>query len=118
MNDSNARTSPRNDGRGAKANSPRGTGRNDRSTAGSARDPRDPTRDATRREGLDPGAFVGRKPERQAETIPGGVSDKDERIAAVASQPGPKSDQGEMPAGHREGANATDDVLREAGLNR
>lgn len=28
--------------------------------------------DPTRTEGLDPGAFVGGRPERQAETIPGG----------------------------------------------
>jgi hypothetical protein len=82
---------------------------------------REPTRDATRREGLDPGAFVGRQPERQAETIPGGVSRKDERISAVASQPGePAPDPGvaRTPEGHREGTPATDDAVREAGQNR
>ena len=35
---------------------------------------------------LDPGAFVGSRPERQAETIPGGVRPEDERIAATHSQ--------------------------------
>jgi hypothetical protein len=49
----------------------------------------DPTGDPTATEGLDPAAFVGRLPERQAATIPGGVSSKDERIAAGDTQPGP-----------------------------
>jgi hypothetical protein len=92
--------------------------RSDRPTASSTRDPRHAARDATRRQGLDPGAFVGRKPERQAETIPGGITHKDQRIAAVASQPGPTSSEANTPAGHREGANATDDTVREAGQNR
>ena len=81
----------------------------------------DPTRDPMQREGLDPGAFVGRMPERQAETIPGGVGPKDERISAVASQSGDgPSDPGETatPDGHREGTNATSDIRREAGQNR
>jgi hypothetical protein len=35
----------------------------------------------------EPGAYVGREPERMAETIPGGVDpDKDERIAAHSTQ--------------------------------
>lgn len=37
---------------------------------------------------LDPGAYIGSEPEREAETIPGGVSDRDERVAAYDSQPG------------------------------
>jgi hypothetical protein len=36
----------------------------------------------------DPGAYVGHEPERQAETIPGGVHPDDERIAAHSTQPG------------------------------
>ena len=81
----------------------------------------DPMEDPTRREGLDPGAFIGRKPERQAQTIPGGVSRKDERISAVASQPGDTpSTPGDAntPEGHREGGDATSSTLREAGQNR
>jgi len=35
---------------------------------------------------IDPGAFVGNRPERQADTIPGGVRPDDERIAANSSQ--------------------------------
>jgi hypothetical protein len=34
----------------------------------------------------EPGAYVGRKPERMAETIPGGVDPDDERIAAHSTQ--------------------------------
>lgn len=47
----------------------------------------DPTADPTRTEGLDPGAFVGQRPERQASTIPGGIGPADERIAAHSTQP-------------------------------
>lgn len=36
----------------------------------------------------EPGAYVGHEPERQAETIPGGVGPEDERIAAHSTQPG------------------------------
>jgi hypothetical protein len=71
----------------------------------------------------DPGAYIGRKPERATETIPGGVGRRDVRVSAVASQPAPVSgstdaDAGTPPEGHREGVNATDDVIREAGQNR
>jgi hypothetical protein len=71
----------------------------------------------------DPGAYIGRMPERATETIPGGVGPKDVRVSAVASQPAPvrgdtNADTGTPPDGHREGANATDDVVREAGQNK
>jgi hypothetical protein len=71
----------------------------------------------------DPGAYIGRMPERATETIPGGVGRKDVRVAAVATQPAPvrgdtSADAGTPPEGHREGVNATDDVIREAGQNR
>jgi hypothetical protein len=51
---------------------------------------------------LDPGAFVGNRPERQAETIPGGVRRDDERIAANSSQATGTGDVAE-PSGHRDG---------------
>jgi len=78
----------------------------------------DPTRDdPNRNEDLDPGAFVGQRPERQAETIPGGISPKDERIAAHSTQVG--STTGDpVPDGHREGPPASDDQVREAGQSR
>jgi hypothetical protein len=34
----------------------------------------------------EPGAYVGNRPERQAETIPGGVRPGDQRIAANSSE--------------------------------
>ena len=40
----------------------------------------------------DPGAYVGHEPERQAETIPGGVGPQDERIAAHSTQAEPDRD--------------------------
>ena len=36
----------------------------------------------------DPGALVGQKPEREADSIPGGIKPGDERIAAPDSAPG------------------------------
>ena len=72
----------------------------------------------------DPGAYIGRMPERATETIPGGLGPKDQRVAAVATQPapvrekGPGSEAGTPPAGHREAETATDDRVREAGQNR
>ncbi|CAN5563897.1 hypothetical protein BH20CHL7_BH20CHL7_00720 [soil metagenome] len=73
--------------------------------------------DPTRTEGLDPGAFVGGRPERQAETIPGGVHPDDERIAAHSTQVGDDPGAQDVPGGQRE-AKAGDDVRREAGQNR
>lgn len=72
----------------------------------------------------DAGAYIGRMPERATETIPGGLGPKDERVSAVATQPAPvrgaapAADAGQPPEGHREGENATDDRVREAGQNR
>jgi len=67
------------------------------------------------RANLDPGAYIGRKPERAVETIPGGLGPKDRRVSAVATQPGDDSTATPTPEGHREGAPADDDAVREAG---
>ena len=48
--------------------------------------PHDPTEDPLAHP-ADAGAYVGNRPERQAETIPGGVRPDDERIAANSSSP-------------------------------
>ena len=40
----------------------------------------------------DAGAYVGNRPEREAETIPGGIRDDDERIAAYSTQVKPVHD--------------------------
>jgi hypothetical protein len=87
----------------------------------------DEPRAAKNRDGVasqDAGAYIGRKPERATETIPGGLGRKDQRVAAVATQPAPvrekggASDAGAPPAGHREAETATDDRVREAGQSR
>ena len=77
-------------------------------------------RDAREDEPAEPdaGAYIGRLPERESETIPGGLSRKDERVAGVASQSGPRSPEPETPSGHREGDPADDDAIREAGQDR
>lgn len=74
--------------------------------------------DRKAKETVDPGAFIGRKPERVEETIPGGLSRKDERASAVATRSGPSNPEEERPEGHREGQPVTDDTVREAGQNR
>lgn len=72
----------------------------------------------------DPGAYIGRMPERATETIPGGLGRKDQRVAAGATQPAPIRDEvtpseaGSAPEGHREAETATDDRVREAGQSR
>ncbi|MFL5677627.1 MAG: hypothetical protein ACJ77X_08340 [Chloroflexota bacterium] len=50
----------------------------------------------------DPGAYVGNRPERQAETIPGGITDDDERIAAHSTQREPVADDSADPPDLRE----------------
>jgi hypothetical protein len=75
-------------------------------------------RDRTEQPAEDPGAYIGRKPERVEETIPGGLGRKDERAAASNSQPGPPAADEAPPTGHREGRPAGDDLVREAGQDR
>jgi hypothetical protein len=67
-------------------------------------------------EAQDPGAYIGHEPERATETIPGGLSRKDERVAAVATQStGGETRDDSWPEGHREGEPGDDDRRREAG---
>ena len=47
----------------------------------------------------DPGAFIGSEPEREAETIPGGVDRKDQRTSASNSRPGVDSEPEESDTG-------------------
>jgi hypothetical protein len=66
--------------------------------------------------GHDPGAYIGHEPERSTETIPGGLSDADERVSAVATQASGESSGRDMPPeGHAVGEPASDDRRREAG---
>ena len=61
----------------------------------------DPSRDPLSRPD-ERGAYVGNRPERQAETIPGGISDADERIAAHSTQTDPVADDSDDPPERRE----------------
>lgn len=72
----------------------------------------------------DPGAYIGHEPEFEADTIPGGISPKDERISAIDTQStgvgaGDKreTDPYTPPAGHREASRVSDDDVRRAGSN-
>jgi hypothetical protein len=64
----------------------------------------------------DPGQYIGRKPERATESIPGGIRPDDERVAAHSTQAGPKTKP--EATGHREGPAADDGQVREAGQDR
>jgi len=73
----------------------------------------------------DPGGYIGHEPELARETIPGGVQRGDVRVAGVATQPTGAGADAQVaggatdgPSGHREGAQADDDSVREAGANR
>jgi len=63
---------------------------------------------------LDPGAYIGQEPEREAETIPGGVKPGDERIAAHDAAPGVPGE----PDGSDDEERTEFDRHREAGQNR
>jgi hypothetical protein len=63
----------------------------------------------------DPGQFIGRKPERASESIPGGVGADDERVAAHSTQSGPTDPERSV---NRGGGLAEDDEVREAGKDR
>lgn len=68
-----------------------------------------------------PGAYIGHEPELAAETIPGGVAPRDERVAGTATQstgvgaPETRPVDPEEPRGHRHGDRASDDDVRAAG---
>ena len=74
----------------------------------------------------DAGAYIGRKPEFAAETIPGGVQADDERVAAGDTQSTGAGAADERlqgrddqpPHGHRDGPDAGDADVREAGKDR
>jgi hypothetical protein len=72
----------------------------------------------------DPGAYIGREPERATETIPGGLGPRDERVAAHSTQgtgvgrPDERGQPEDPPGGHRQGDPVSDDDVRRAGENR
>ena len=75
------------------------------------------TQDRDRDADTDPGSYIGRMPERVEDSIPGGVSSDDERVAAHSTQSSPTAGQ-RRASGHRQGSPVTDDTLREAGQDR
>jgi hypothetical protein len=64
------------------------------------------------------GAYIGRLPEREADSIPGGARPDEERIAVHGSSGGDVPTDDAAPEGHREGRPADDATIREAGLDR
>jgi hypothetical protein len=66
-------------------------------------------------EAEDPGAYIGRLPERATETIPGGLGPKDQRVSAASTQPSGGEGRETPPEGHRGGERVSDDRIREAG---
>jgi hypothetical protein len=95
------------------------------STRRDARTANDTRRHADQRQSRDAGAFIGRLPERQAETIPGGIGPKDQRVSAVGTQPGPArgpapaaSEGSPPPEGHREATIDGNEARREGGQDR
>jgi hypothetical protein len=66
----------------------------------------------------DAGGYIGREPELAADTIPGGVQAKDERIGGTATQSSGvgaqdhRLERPDEPHGHREAATTDDDVRR------
>lgn len=73
----------------------------------------------------DAGAYIGHEPEFASETIPGGVQQRDERIAAEDSQSSGVGAADERvqgradawPGGHRRGEDVDDDAVRRSGDN-
>lgn len=69
----------------------------------------------------DPGAYIGHEPERATESIPGGVTPGDERIAAHSTQgtgagrPDERGQTPDEPSGHRQGDRVSDDDVRSGG---
>ena len=95
------------------------TAKDHRVPASGPKGPPDPDVEATPGdEDADPGTYIGRLPEHAADTIPGGLTRKDERVSAFDTQTGARSPEPETPEGHREGEQATDDTIREAGESR
>ena len=87
--------------------------KHDESASGQQRAPDEP----------DAGAYIGRQPEFAAETIPGGVQPRDERVAGEDSQSSGSGAADERvqgrddawPRGHRRGEDVNDADLRRAG---
>ena len=72
------------------------------------------TQDTERREG---GAWIGQHPDENTEQVRENLDEGAERVAVTSNESGASpSDEG-WPQGHREGDQASDDDVRQAGEN-
>jgi hypothetical protein len=73
------------------------------------------TDDTPRREG---GAWIGQHPDPNTEKVRRDLDDGAERVAVTNNESAQSPDDESWPAGHREGDQAGDDDVRQAGENR
>lgn len=72
------------------------------------------TDDTPRREG---GAWIGQHPDANTEQVRENLDEGAERVAVTNNESGESPSDGSWPQGHREGDQASDDDVREAGEN-
>ena len=64
------------------------------------------------------GAWIGQHPDPNTEKVRRDLDEGAERIAVTDNESGPSPTEAEGPEGHREGDQAGDDDVRQAGENR
>jgi hypothetical protein len=64
------------------------------------------------------GSWIGQHPDPNTEQVREDLGDDAERVAVTANESGGVPDDDEWPQGHREGEQAGDDDVRQAGENR
>jgi hypothetical protein len=63
------------------------------------------------------GAWIGQHPDENTEKVRRQLDEGAERVAVTDNESGASPNE-DSPSGHRDGANAGDDEVREAGKNR
>ena len=64
------------------------------------------------------GAWIGQHPDENTEKVRRQLDEGAERVAVTNNESGPVPDDDDTPGGHREGDQAGDDDIRQAGQNR
>ena len=64
------------------------------------------------------GAWIGQHPDQNTEKVRRQLDEGAERVAVTDNESGVRPDDEDWPSGHREGDQAGDDDVREAGRNR
>ena len=64
------------------------------------------------------GAWIGQHPDENTERVRRELDEGAERVAVTDNESGAVPDHADWPGGHREGDQAGDDDVREAGQNR